>query len=54
MRTPKLRELREAVRALIHGPYTARFPAEPTPLPEAFRGCPRFNASSAASAWPTA
>jgi len=43
MRTPKLRELREAVRALIHGPYTARFPAEPTPLPEAFRGCPRFN-----------
>jgi len=43
MRTPKLRELKEAVRALISGPYTAKFPAEPTPLPDTFRGCPRFN-----------
>ena len=43
MRAPKLRELREAVRALISGPYTASFPAEPTPLPETFRGCPRFD-----------
>jgi hydrogenase-4 component H len=43
MRTPKLRELKEAVRALVQGPYTANFPAEPTPLPEAFRGTPRFD-----------
>ena len=44
MRTPKLRELREAIRAVLRGPYTAKFPAEPTPLPEAFRGRPRFDA----------
>lgn len=43
MRTPKLRELKEAVRALIGGPYTASFPAEPTPLPDTFRGRPRFD-----------
>lgn len=43
MRAPKLRELKEAIIALIKGPYTASFPAEPTPLPEAFRGCPRFD-----------
>jgi len=43
MRTPKLRELKEAVTALIRGPYTAKFPAEPTPLAEAFRGAPRFD-----------
>jgi len=42
MRAPKLRELKEAIRALLSGPYTARFPAEPTPLPETFRGRPRF------------
>lgn len=43
MRTPKLRELKEAIRSLISRPYTAKFPAEPTPVPEAFRGRPRFN-----------
>jgi formate hydrogenlyase subunit 6/NADH:ubiquinone oxidoreductase subunit I len=43
MRAPKLRELKEAVRALIVGPYTANFPAEPTPVPESFRGRPRFD-----------
>ena len=43
MRKPKLRELGEAIRAIIHGPYTAKFPAEPTPLPETFRGCPRYD-----------
>lgn len=42
MWAPKLRELKEAVTALIRGPYTAKFPAAPTPLPEAFRGTPRF------------
>ncbi|MFW6189605.1 MAG: 4Fe-4S binding protein [Planctomycetota bacterium] len=43
MRAPKLRELKEAVRALISGPYTANFPAEPTPVSENFRGRPRFD-----------
>jgi hydrogenase-4 component H len=43
MRKPKLRELKEAIRALVFGPYTAKFPAEPPPLPQAFRGCPRFD-----------
>ena len=43
MRAPKLRELKEAITALIRGPYTAKFPAEPTPLPETFRGRPRFD-----------
>ena len=42
MRAPKLRELKEAITALIRGPYTASFPAEPTPLPESFRGRPRY------------
>ena len=43
MRLPKLRELKEAITAVLRGPYTARFPAEPTPLPEAFRGQPVFD-----------
>jgi hydrogenase-4 component H len=43
MRSPKLRELKEAITAVFRGPYTAKFPTEPTPLPETFRGCPRFN-----------
>ena len=44
MRYPKLRELREAVIAVIRGPYTSRFPAEPhVPHPN-FRGQPQFDA----------
>jgi formate hydrogenlyase subunit 6/NADH:ubiquinone oxidoreductase subunit I len=44
MRYPKLRELAEAVKALIKGPYTSRFPFEPhVPHPN-FRGQPKFNA----------
>jgi len=39
VRAPKLRELREAIVALIAGPYTARFPKEPSPAP-AYRGRP--------------
>lgn len=40
MRYPKLRELREAVKALIKGPYTSKFPAVPhVPMPR-FRGKP--------------
>ena len=42
MRKPKLRELGEAVRALVVGPYTSAFPAaESIPAP-AFRGKPEY------------
>ena len=43
MKLPKLRELKEAIRALIKGPYTSKFPAQ-THIPYAsFRGQPKFN-----------
>lgn len=43
MKWPKLRELREAVTSAVHRPYTASFPAEPTPLPKAIRGRPTYH-----------
>ena len=42
MRYPKLRELKEAIKALIKGPYTSRFPYEPHKPFERFRGKPEF------------
>ena len=43
MKLPKLRELKEAIRALIKGPYTSKFPREPfVPHPN-FRGRPKFD-----------
>lgn len=40
---PKVRELMEAIKALIVGPYTSKFPREPhVPHPN-FRGQPKFN-----------
>lgn len=43
MKLPKVRELIEAIKALIQGPYTSKFPQEPhTPYPS-FRGQPKFN-----------
>lgn len=43
MKLPKIRELIEAIRALIVGPYTSKFPkAAHTPYPK-FRGKPKFN-----------
>lgn len=42
MRYPKLRELKEAVRALIKGPYTSRFPYQPHKPYERFRGKPVY------------
>lgn len=42
MRKPKLRELKEAVRAVVSGPYTTKFPAEPHVPPDGFRGKPEF------------
>lgn len=42
MRTPKVRELGEALRSLFSRPYTVRYPYEPVVAPEAFRGRPKF------------
>jgi hydrogenase-4 component H len=38
MKKPKLRELGEAVRAVITGPYTVNFPRVPSPVAPSFRG----------------
>lgn len=43
MKKPKLRELKEAIRALVRGPYTTRFPAEVRPVPDTFRGQAEFH-----------
>jgi len=43
MRKPKLRELVEAVRAVVAGPYTHPFPAQPSDPPPAYRGKGKFN-----------
>lgn len=40
MKYPKLRELKEAIKAFITGPYTTRFPFEPHKPVERFRGKP--------------
>jgi len=43
MRKPKWREIKEAVRAVVHGPYTSKFPAaEPIGL-EHYRGRPQYD-----------
>jgi formate hydrogenlyase subunit 6/NADH:ubiquinone oxidoreductase subunit I len=43
MRYPKLRELKEAIKALVKGPYTTRFPRQPHVPFEKFRGKPEFH-----------
>ncbi|MBU1726746.1 MAG: 4Fe-4S binding protein [Candidatus Omnitrophica bacterium] len=43
MRYPKLRELREAIKALIKGPYTSDYPNKPHIPFERFRGRPYFH-----------
>lgn len=43
MRYPKLRELKEAIKALIKGPYTSHFPHRPHIPYERFRGKPQFD-----------
>ncbi len=43
MRWPKLRELKEAVNAVVSPRFTTRFPAEPCVVPERFRGKPEFD-----------
>lgn len=43
MRYPKIRELAEAIKALVKGPYTSKFPKEShVPHPN-FRGQPKFD-----------
>lgn len=43
MKKPKLRELGEAVKALVRGPITIKFPAEPYEAPDGFRGKPKYD-----------
>jgi len=42
MKKPKLRELGEAIKAVVRGPATIKFPAEPYEAPEGFRGKPQY------------
>jgi len=42
MKKPKLRELGEAIKAVIRGPATIKFPAEPYEAPDTFRGKPQY------------
>jgi hydrogenase-4 component H len=43
MRYPKLRELKEAVKALIKGPYTSDYPRKPHTPAKRFRGKPEYS-----------
>ena len=43
MRYPKLRELKEAIKAVIKGPYTTKYPKQPIEPYERFRGRPYFH-----------
>lgn len=43
MRLPKLRELKEAVNAVLSPRFTTRFPAEPCVVPPRYRGKPEFD-----------
>jgi len=43
MKKPKLRELAEAIRSLIKGPYTSKFPFTPHKPAKNFRGAPRYS-----------
>ena len=43
MYLPKIRELKEAITAVIKGPYTHPFPKIPTPIPDNLRAAPRYN-----------
>jgi formate hydrogenlyase subunit 6/NADH:ubiquinone oxidoreductase subunit I len=40
MKYPKIRELKEAITALMKGPYTSKFPYKPYTPPKKFRGKP--------------
>jgi hydrogenase-4 component H len=42
MYLPKIRELKEAITALLKGPYTHPFPKIPTPIPDNLRAAPKY------------
>jgi formate hydrogenlyase subunit 6/NADH:ubiquinone oxidoreductase subunit I len=42
MYLPKIRELKEAITALVKGPYTHPFPKIPTPVPDNLRAAPKY------------
>ncbi|HAJ32006.1 MAG TPA: 4Fe-4S ferredoxin [Candidatus Atribacteria bacterium] len=42
MKSPKIRELIEAIKAFVKGPYTSKFPKEPHTAHPNFRGQPKF------------
>ena len=46
MRLPKLRELKEALTAVVSPRFTTRFPATPCVVPERYRGKPEFDLDS--------
>lgn len=46
MRLPKLRELKEAVTAVLSPRFTTHFPAEPCVVPERYRGKPEFDSET--------
>ena len=43
MRYPKIRELIEAIKALVAGPYTIKFPRKPIEPAKRFRGKPEYS-----------
>ena len=43
MRYPKMRELKEAITALVKGPYTSKYPFEPHKPAKRFRGKPEYS-----------
>ena len=43
MKLPKLREVLEALRAVVLGPATAKFPTAPSPAPPGYRGRPTYH-----------
>jgi len=43
MRYPKMRELKEAITALVKGPYTSKYPFEPHEPAKRFRGKPEYS-----------
>jgi formate hydrogenlyase subunit 6/NADH:ubiquinone oxidoreductase subunit I len=46
VRLPKLRELKEAVTAVLSPRFTTRFPAEPCVVPDRYRGKPQFDTNA--------
>jgi len=46
LRLPKLRELKEAITAVLSPRFTTRFPDEPCVVPEKYRGKPEFDLDS--------